>query len=69
MGKLFKTRPVVMEIQALKVAKNRDFSENFHPRGREIQWNPMFFVQNPSIKKTKNHLTSLVFGVVRPFAA
>ena len=31
MGKLFEIGPVVMEIEALKVEKNRDFSWNPHP--------------------------------------
>ena len=37
MGKLFKIGPVVMEIEALKVAKNREISEISHPGGAYIK--------------------------------
>ena len=36
MGKLFEIGPIVMEIRALKVEKNRDFSEISHPGGAHI---------------------------------
>ena len=50
MGKLFRIGPVVMEIQALKVEKNRDFPEIFPPEGRLLHWILLVFC--PDFEKT-----------------